>query len=823
MDFTLMGQQENHLYEVDTNTGTSALHKPADGAGVMIAGELWDSFLPPNVAPYYSEANQPLIGTFLRIGNFDREWSTPTHMWPGGWPYGMFWAKGMYLAEFNPDSTWNPPTIAGNPNPAYKQDAGGEYALGSYFNTVLGANDLSRNYSRETRWTDSTKRHHAIYEAGWPTNIGVDVRIKIHQFTLNWNNFNDFIIVEIALTNTGVLDMNVDGIPDSVHTGRSGRNRINALTMMSHGEVYCSYSLSRTGGRGTRFGATRAIGYVGDTDTGAAPWDMVVAFPGESQSSLRDMGFNDWPDRYYTDIWSAWAWIAVKEGVSDVLHSLPDKQTIYQTHGIGTGSQRGWYASAGQGRGLDISFGGNLRSPKLIHTTAMGTWYRDGGKSRSEPQLDLSPDPNFFASGTSGNPVSFVPKSNPSRPRGDRKLLSEEPFMSFEVNRYEPNWKKGFTAANNFDGDLFSGIGPFSLDVGETMTIVWAEAGGYRLQGVQNAIAAARWAFENGYALPEPPPVPEMKPENTFSKSVRVRWDNRSEARSDFAGYKLYRLANYKPVDWILGGMRGLDEYWRSTVPGPTPSDLLKPINPSFNTYDSVTGHYGNPGSWGPYELVKVIPRADLSRYQDRSVPSYTYSWEDSGVDMGFRYWYYVSAYTTGSYDLGPVYAGLNNPVSNTLETSNVNRNGATGLWENTYPFADLNSFFPKTDEGKKAIGAGFDFLSALANPRQIVDGTVRVGVRPNPYKKKALWDRRADPFDHKLMFYNLPPKATITILDVSGQIVDQLRFASTDPQNGSIMWGMFSKNGVEVASGVYVYVVEFDGGQQVGYFSIMR
>jgi hypothetical protein len=72
-------------------------------------------------------------------------------------------------------------------------------------------------------------------------------------------------------------------------------------------------------------------------------------------------------------------------------------------------------------------------------------------------------------------------------------------------------------------------------------------------------------------------------------------------------------------------------------------------------------------------------------------------------------------------------------------------------------------------------------------------------------------------------MFYNLPPKATITILDVSGQIVDQLRFASTDPQNGSIMWGMFSKNGVEVASGVYVYVVEFEGGKQVGYFSIMR
>jgi hypothetical protein len=302
-----------------------------------------------------------------------------------------------------------------------------------------------------------------------------------------------------------------------------------------------------------------------------------------------------------------------------------------------------------------------------------------------------------------------------------------------------------------------------------------------------------------------------------------VRWDDRSDAQSDFAGYKIYRVANYKPVDWIFGGMRGLDEYWRTTAPGPTPFDFLKLINPSFEGYGFVSGHYGDPDSWGPYELIKVIPRAETSHYQDRSVSRYNYSWDDPNVRMGFKYWYYVSAYTAGSYDLGPTYAGLNNPVTNTIETANVNRNGATGLWENTYPFADLNSFFPKTPEGKKAIGAGFDVRSALADPRQIADGTVRVGVKPNPYKKVALWDSRTDPFDHRIMFYNLPPRATITILDVSGQVVDVLRFTSTDPQNGSIMWDMFSKNGIEVASGVYVYVVEFDGGQQVGYFAIMK
>jgi hypothetical protein len=35
--------------------------------------------------------------------------------------------------------------------------------------------------------------------------------------------------------------------------------------------------------------------------------------------------------------------------------------------------------------------------------------------------------------------------------------------------------------------------------------------------------------------------------------------------------------------------------------------------------------------------------------------------------------------------------------------------------------------------------------------------------------------------------------------------------------------WNLFSKTGIEVASGLYIYVVEYDGGQQVGYFSILR
>ena len=86
------------------------------------------------------------------------------------------------------------------------------------------------------------------------------------------------------------------------------------------------------------------------------------------------------------------------------------------------------------------------------------------------------------------------------------------------------------------------------------------------------------------------------------------------------------------------------------------------------------------------------------------------------------------------------------------------------------------------------------------------------VGVRPNPYKRAALHDNFSNVYDHKLLFYNLPPQCKITILDVAGQIIDEINFASNDPSLGSVFWDMFSKDGIEVASGVYIYVVESHG-----------
>lgn len=788
---------------------------PADGKAMMVAGELWDSFMTLNKGPFYSEATVDIIRV-LRIGNFDRQWSSPTHMWPGGWNFGAFWNKNMEFTVWDPDPNFNPATIGGATNPSYYASAGGNFAYLGYPNrsrgkNIPGTNDPARDYARETKWVDAQKRHHVIYEAGHPTTAGVDMKYRIFQYSLNWNNFNDFIILEITFTNTGVVDMNADG------TAEQTNHVIEGLAMSLHGEYMSAYSLNEGAGRGNAFFAQRAIGYVGDNDAAGNPWAMHVAFPGESGPGLKDMGIFAGPQRYMADVWSSWTCLGAKDATGT------DFPTRFGTHAVGVGPERGWYMTAGVGKGFNIGTG----DPKDNFVGSMGAYFVDGGKSLDKTKFNLAANPNLFEAGsTAGDLRTFVLKAAGSRtaPSGDLKSTN-----GFAVNPYEASWTKGYTAANNFDGDGFLGVGPFKLNVGQSVTVTFAIAGGYRLQGVANAIAAARWAYanktDNDYNLPFTyPAVPEMRVDNTLQQSIRVRWDSRAEAAPDFGGYKVYRAALSEQVDWLATGMRGLDEYWRNMTPGPTPASLLKAVNPNFTGQAFVAGRNGVPDAWGPYTLMAVIPAANKGTYADASAAGYNYSWEDKGVDVGFRYWYYVSAYTNAGRDLGSSYVSFSNTATtNFVETSNVNRNGASGIWQGTYPFAMLNTFFPKTTQALKDIGTGFIVKSALANPADLVSGKAKIVVKPNPYKKKALFDNATLAYDHKVTFMNLPGNAKITILDVSGQVVDVIDFKSTDPNNGSTFWDMFSKDGVEVASGLYIYVVEYDGGQQVGYFSILR
>ncbi len=809
------------------------------GAGVLQVGDYWDSFLPESFGPFYSEAAD--AGTrgrrqFIRFGNFDRSWTTPNGHWPAAFPFTMYWSHYMHAIEYNPDTTFNPAKIGGVDNPSvYANSLGATSGYSNYGYiatkpTVNGWTDAARQYSVEPYWVDGDRRQHAVYEAAFPTNLGIDVKIRAHAFTgPNWNNLNDFIILEIQMKNTGFLDMNMDG------TAEKTNNAIRALCLNMAGEIFMSVGSQPGGGRNVNaitLKWNRMGGWIGDPDPDGFPWAFSTYYPGANSQvpipGKNDVGFNAGTNKSYTDTWDGWVWIGAKRGglPSDASRStanLPTRNLIFGVDPVGIGPERGNYISAGSGGGLAATFS----APQRMHSVSAGTFFQNGGISRSIADLSLNLNPAFFQSGTSGNITSFVKKATPAPPNGDQKTLNtfdQTPSEDGKANATTnyPNgwgkWTKGYNFAHDFNGDLYSGIGPLSIEKDSTITVVLGLVAGYRLEGIQKSVRAARWAYANDFQLPALPKLPDMKATNTLNKTVAVEWDNKADGDLGFAGYKIWKSSNAKKRNWLDDGLRLADRYQEQMSPTEDIAPLKKPVNPKFDAFSDVSasslkGQY-QPDTWGTWDLVKTVTKAELASLPRATSPGYTYLYEDKDVVLGFSYWYYVSAYKEGTY------TGPGGETTTRIETHSTNRNGASGLWLKTFPFATANPNYPSTVAGQKSIGAVQRVFSALAPSGDVAN----VGVRPNPYKRAAFHDNFTNVFDHKLLFYNLPPSCTITILDVAGLIIDEIKFSSSDPNNGSTFWDMFSKDGIEVTSGLYIYVAESpSGGQKTGYFSILR
>lgn len=804
------------------------------GDGYLVAGELWQTIRPPNSA---SPLETPLNKRYLAIlgcGQGGDAWREPTTHWPGGWFWTNMWRGGVrvFIGAYSNDRTFNPATIGGVANPNHSAAAGPHYSLAFYSNRLPGASptptvfprNAPRDYVRAERWVDpvtgspetgapgTTKRAMMVFEFGIPTTIGVDVRWRSRQYTMNWQNMNDFIVHEITLENTGVVDINGDGTPE-----RTG-HRIQGLALGMWALPGISVQIGINGARssgGNRFGAGRNYGYVGDNDprTGV-PTSAFVVYPGVNPANIaaggivpagkRDMGLNDYGRKNYTDVWNGWQWMAVKRGSSGRFADA-DKLTVFGSHGIGTGSARGHFTST-----VDASrFFGDLLNPRNFFLGATATWRREWGRANDPARTDPGPNPSYFASGTGEDITTWVPGAR-GRPDGDRKFAG---FATFPP--LEDGWRVGFTDHEDFTGEIFYGIGPFSLEVGETITVILVEVAGYRLQGIQGALRAAEFAWQNNWnVFPALPNTPDIRVENTARGSAIVRWTDSPTAD----GYKVWKASQFKRLSYRDLGIRLVDRYQEQKVVGADIRGLLQPINPNFDAFSLLETEDGyQPDGWGTYDLVAVIPRAELSKYADASVPGFSYAYEDKDAILGFRYWYYVSAYKSGTF------SGPGGSSTDQIETSNFTRNGRDGFWKGTYPFSHTHALFPAaTDlEGLRRIGAVFTARPPVASVSDLNAKTVKIGVRPNPYKRAAYFDNRLDFADHKVAFYNLPSNCKITIIDITGQIIDEINVRNAT--DGLYFWNMFSKDGIEVSSGLYVYLVEWEGGSARGYFSILR
>ena len=855
-------QSPSNLFKSVRGDQVNALNA---GDGYMVSGDYWVTVKPMNT-PNDGRLGNPFVNAaggsnnYILLGGAGN-WADPAGNWPSGFRYVNNFRNSprIFFPLFKKDG-W-PGYVTGNPLRAGDASADNKGAGGSsrfmfaiFSEGLAAAKDATRNYRRDARFTDATRRH-MIYEAGWPTTAGIDFKLRAHQFTLNEQNMNDFVLIEMTLTNTGNVDTNADG------TFEATNNRIDGISIGRAADVSPTIEISVAGDRGCNcINAGRSFGY----STAANPYDNgnpmalwlwwantpTTMTVGQTvpAAGRRFFGIDNYNQLMgYTDIWNTWNVIAVKKGsisntnLNALTGNTDNKETTFGTHPIGEGSRKGWYKSVQWQSPL-----GSRTNSQIAFRNSTATWYADYGKTTdgSAKPANLAPNPAFFSGGTADDISTFVVGNPNARPNGDYKYASDDIGKSaFETPVWEPLWNagatngsdfyagKGFSKEYTFGQFLNEGYGPFSLEPGESMTIVWVSAAGFRLDGLLRTMQAAEWSYKQGMgnaasAMPVPA-TPDMRVSSTTKGTALVEWTDVSSI-TPVSGYKIWKASQYKRTNYRDVGLRVVDNYHRQHDVTASNDALKKAVNPNFDYWDifagGIAGTY-QPTEWGHYELIAKIPSGQLGSYGGAGA-GYNFAFEDKDAITGFTYWYYVSAYREGQYT-GPQGAV---PVGH-IESSNMNRNGRNGFgaaagqislnsqWAGTYPWATSSGLFPASNPTDlKNIGAAF---TVTPPPSSYMNANDLITVTPNPYKITGLNDVRSDAASHNIDFLNMPPTYTLTILDVSGQIIFQKK--TYNANNGKFTWDMFSKDGVEVASGLYIYVVEHNYGKKVGHFSILR
>jgi len=102
-----------------------------------------------------------------------------------------------------------------------------------------------------------------------------------------------------------------------------------------------------------------------------------------------------------------------------------------------------------------------------------------------------------------------------------------------------------------------------------------------------------------------------------------------------------------------------------------------------------------------------------------------------------------------------------------------------------------------------------------------------RIRVVPNPYVVANSWEP-LNPYANgrgprELHFTHLPPKCTIKIFNIRGQLVQELEH-DQPAWNGTAIWDMQSKDLLDISYGVYIYHIDAgEMGQKIGKFAVIK
>ncbi len=254
--------------------------------------------------------------------------------------------------------------------------------------------------------------------------------------------------------------------------------------------------------------------------------------------------------------------------------------------------------------------------------------------------------------------------------------------------------------------------------------------------------------------------------------AVAIEWDNVPEVALlaptsgattspvRFTGYNIYRLS-----DWRRYGL----------LPGPERFQLIASFG--VDTLQNETPLSGITNTDLDYDLV---------RYGMKQYPIGRYRFEDRRVNNGFDYIYVVSTVGERTTRVSPQVVYIERFESPLLTN-----------------------------------------LDSLVTPHSAA--TARAGdawVVPNPYRAHVPWERppvAGDTFGRHVDFMGLPrAECVVRVYTLAGDLVAELPNDGRDG-NGQLRWNLISRNGQDIASGVYLFTVDSAFGTQRGRFVVIR
>jgi len=414
----------------------------------------------------------------------------------------------------------------------------------------------------------------------------------------------------------------------------------------------------------------------------------------------------------------------------------------------------------------------------------------------------------------------FIDNWDPYNPSKYESKLS---FTNLGENAKWANWifdNPGVDTDNNGDSGSYWIIYDTTCSGGTGKSDTLADGGRkvwYKGDGVPDFRGAA------------PPPAPKIKVTPEFG-ALRVRWNGQVSQEyvdffsgmKDFEGFRVYYGEGTRASDYVLLAGYDLNDYnvyhfntttrlWDITEAPITRDSMNQWLGPDFDPaqYDNPEASYFFDGEayyftrqdWNqsdltnPYGIHRVYPDADphnaADTTEDGFLRYYEYEYIIDNIQPSKPYYVSVTAFDYGSRRM-ELSALESSPNLNAVEA---------------YPL-------PSSDAVEE------DGLSVIVypNPYRIDGGYARAGYENRDRTKSAERSR-------SIHFANLPKICTIRIYTLAGDLVRQIEHYRPEggPESQHERWNLISRNTQAVVTGIYIWHVSSDMGEQLGKIVVIK